>query len=53
MSWPIGKSSLSTRMKASADKNGVDKIDDVGENHEVKDEDSSLNKIELMTLGGT
>ena len=53
MSWPIGKSSFSTRMNASAEKNGVDKGDDVGENYEGKDEDSSLNKIELMTLGGT
>ena len=53
MSWPIGKSSFSTRMSASADKNGVDKIDDVDDNYELKDEDSSLNKIELMTLGGT
>ena len=37
-------------MNVSADKNVVE---DVGENYEVKDEDSSLNKIELMTLGGT
>ena len=53
MSWPIGKSSFSTRMNASAEKNGVDKGDDVGENYEVKDEDPPLNKIRLTTLGGT
>ena len=42
MSWPIGKSSFSTRMNASAEKNGVDKGDDVGENYEVKDEDGMV-----------
>ena len=46
MSWPIGKSSFSTRMNASDDKNGVDDVDD-------SYEDPPLNKIRLTTLGGT
>ena len=46
MSWPIGKSSFSTRMNASDDKNGVDDVDD-------SYEDPPLNKIWSATLGGT